>query len=95
MRFFSLNVSTKSGTTSNRALLQFLEPPGPLPLGVAVIDASIKLFGQVFPHIAQKHRNQLLSHFATCIKNAKAGKAQAVTMNIFTAFLGALRVRQA
>ena len=70
-----------------------MEPPGPLPLGVAVIDASIKLFGQVFPHIAQKHRNQLLSHFATCIKNAKTAKAQAITMNIFTAFLSALRVR--
>ncbi|KAL2773812.1 HEAT repeat-containing protein 5B, partial [Daubentonia madagascariensis] len=30
--------------------------PGPLPLGVSVIDASVALFGVVFPHVSYKHR---------------------------------------
>uniref|UniRef100_A0A8C0J5D7 HEAT repeat-containing protein 5B n=1 Tax=Chelonoidis abingdonii TaxID=106734 RepID=A0A8C0J5D7_CHEAB len=29
--------------------------PGPLPLGVSVIDASVALFGVVFPHVSYKH----------------------------------------
>lgn len=31
--------------------------PGPLPLGVSVIDASVALFGVVFPHVSFKHRS--------------------------------------
>uniref|UniRef100_A0A8B9CJS9 HEAT repeat-containing protein 5B n=1 Tax=Anser brachyrhynchus TaxID=132585 RepID=A0A8B9CJS9_9AVES len=31
--------------------------PGPLPLGVSVIDASVALFGVVFPHVSYKHRS--------------------------------------
>uniref|UniRef100_A0A669CSW4 HEAT repeat-containing protein 5B n=1 Tax=Oreochromis niloticus TaxID=8128 RepID=A0A669CSW4_ORENI len=38
--------------------------PGPLPLGVSVIDASVALFGVVFPHVSFKHRLQMLDHFA-------------------------------
>lgn len=63
--------------------------PGPLPLGVAVIDASIVLFGHVFPRVLQKHRLQLLHHFEDSIKQAKT--RQAVQTNIFGALLAALR----
>ena len=66
--------------------------PGPLPLGVAVIDSSIKLFGLVFPIVALKHRNQLLAHFCECIKHAKSSRQQAIQTNILTAFLCALKV---
>uniref|UniRef100_A0A8C3GVM7 HEAT repeat-containing protein 5B n=1 Tax=Corvus moneduloides TaxID=1196302 RepID=A0A8C3GVM7_CORMO len=31
--------------------------PGPLPLGVSVIDASVALFGVVCPHVSYKHRS--------------------------------------
>ena len=68
--------------------------PGPLPLGVAVIDASIMLFGKVFHLVSHKHRNQLLSHFKECIKQAKSARQQALLINIFTAFLAALKVSQ-
>jgi hypothetical protein len=60
-------------------------------LGVAVIDASIKLFGFIFPSVAHKHRNQLLVHFAECIKQAKSSRQQAIQTNILTAFLCALK----
>uniref|UniRef100_A0A8C4ILK2 HEAT repeat-containing protein 5A n=1 Tax=Dicentrarchus labrax TaxID=13489 RepID=A0A8C4ILK2_DICLA len=66
--------------------------PGPLPLGVSVIDASVALFGVVFPHVSFKHRLQMLDHFAECIKQAKGVRQQAVQLNIFTAVLSALKV---
>uniref|UniRef100_A0A674CE49 HEAT repeat-containing protein 5B n=1 Tax=Salmo trutta TaxID=8032 RepID=A0A674CE49_SALTR len=56
--------------------------PGPLPLGVSVIDASVALFGVVL---------QMLDHFAECIKQAKGVRQQAVQLNIFTAVLSALK----
>uniref|UniRef100_A0A671T7H5 HEAT repeat containing 5B n=1 Tax=Sinocyclocheilus anshuiensis TaxID=1608454 RepID=A0A671T7H5_9TELE len=68
--------------------------PGPLPLGVSVIDASVALFGVVFPHVSFKHRCfqlQMLDHFAECIKQAKGVRQQAVQLNIFTAVLSALK----
>uniref|UniRef100_G3NKB2 HEAT repeat-containing protein 5B n=1 Tax=Gasterosteus aculeatus aculeatus TaxID=481459 RepID=G3NKB2_GASAC len=64
---------------------------GPLPLGVSVIDASVALFGVVFPHVSFKHRLQMLDHFAECIKQAKGVRQQAVQLNIFTAVLSALK----
>lgn len=66
--------------------------PGPLPLGVAVIDSSVRLYGLVFPHVAYKHRYQMLQHFIECIKQAKSQRQQAVQINIFTAVLCALKV---
>ncbi|XP_054653928.1 HEAT repeat-containing protein 5B isoform X2 [Dunckerocampus dactyliophorus] len=65
--------------------------PGPLPLGVSVIDASVALFGVVFPHVSFKHRLQMLDHFAECIKQAKGVRQQSVQLNIFTAVLSALK----
>ena len=69
--------------------------PGPLPLGVAVIDSSVKLYGVIFPHVAHKHRYQMLQHFNECIRQAKGPRQQAVQMNIFTAVLCALKVQYA
>ncbi|XP_046742187.1 HEAT repeat-containing protein 5B isoform X2 [Diprion similis] len=65
--------------------------PGPLPLGVAVIDMSVSLFGQIFPRVANKHRLQMLDHFSECIKHAKSARQEAVQMNVFTAVLSGLK----
>lgn len=65
--------------------------PGPLPLGVAVIDMSVLLFGQIFPRVANKHRLQMLEHFTECIKHAKSSRQEAVQMNVFTALLSGLK----
>lgn len=65
--------------------------PGPLPLGVSVIDSSVRLYGLVFPRVAHKHRLQMLEHFNDCIRSAKSSRQQAVQINIFTAVLCALR----
>eukprot|EP00041_Stephanoeca_diplocostata_P038665 m.1540274 g.1540274 ORF g.1540274 m.1540274 type:complete len:1737 (+) comp25248_c0_seq2:948-6158(+) len=65
----------------------------PLATPTTVVNNAVLLFGTVYPCIAsQKHRHQLLEHFATCIKGTKAlQRRQAVQVNIFTAFLAALK----
>ncbi|XP_034252934.1 HEAT repeat-containing protein 5B isoform X2 [Thrips palmi] len=74
-----------------RPLLSGEFVPGPLPLGVAVIDQSVALFGQIFPRVANKHRLQMLDHFSECLKHAKSVRQEAVQMNVFTAVLSGLR----
>ena len=65
--------------------------PGSLPLGVAVIDQSITVFGRVFPRAAPKHRLQLLQHFHDCLKTGKAARVEALQTNIYSALLAGLR----
>ncbi|CAH1153655.1 unnamed protein product [Phaedon cochleariae] len=65
--------------------------PGPLPLGVTVIDISVLLFGQIFPRVTNKHRVQMLDHFAECIKHVRSTRQEAVQMNVFTALLSGLK----
>ncbi|KAL0275721.1 UNVERIFIED_CONTAM: hypothetical protein PYX00_003499 [Menopon gallinae] len=95
--YLQLNSAAGSGALEHdpcclyRPLRQGETIPGPLPLGVAVIDMSVSLFGQIFPRVANKHRLQVLEHFAECIKHAKAARQEAVQMNLFTALLGGLR----
>ena len=47
-------------TSLYRPLKEGQPQPGPMPLGVAVVDASILVFGLVFPRAAVKHRVQML-----------------------------------
>lgn len=72
-------------------LFQNEELLGPLPLGVAVIDSSILLFGSIFPQIANKHRLQILDHFVECIRLTKSSRAEAVSINVYAALLAALK----
>lgn len=65
--------------------------PSPLPLGISVIDASIELFAQLYPHISAKHRAQLVEHFVECLKVTKYARKEAVLINIFSAILSALK----
>lgn len=74
-----------------RPLSKLCTYPGPLPLGVAVIDTSVTLFGLIFPRVANKHRIQMFDHFAECIKHAKSSRQEAVQMNIFAALLSGLK----
>lgn len=74
-----------------RPLNSINDYPGPLPLGVAVIDKSVTLFGLIFPRAANKHRLQMVTHFGECIKHAKSSRQEAVQMNIFTAILCGLK----
>ncbi|RNA33832.1 HEAT repeat-containing 5B-like isoform X1 [Brachionus plicatilis] len=63
-----------------------------LPLGVAVIDASIHLFGQMYPKCPNKHRLQILLHFIDLIhKQTKQSNRQPLQINIFTAVLSSLK----
>ena len=58
-------------------VIDVVSAPGPLPLGVSVVDQSIIVFGIVFPRAAQKHRLQMLEHFSKLIKDqAKASDSK-------------------
>ncbi|XP_013379521.1 HEAT repeat-containing protein 5B-like isoform X2 [Lingula anatina] len=91
------NSASGSGALEHDAISLYLRlqpgegKPGPLPLGVAVIDSSVKLYGLIFPRVPHKHRLKMLQHFADCIKHAKSHRQQAVQINIFTAVLCALK----
>uniref|UniRef100_A0A8D8UIW2 HEAT repeat-containing protein 5A n=1 Tax=Cacopsylla melanoneura TaxID=428564 RepID=A0A8D8UIW2_9HEMI len=74
-----------------RALPEGDTIPGPLPLGIAVVDASVILFGFLFPKISNKHRLKILDCFADYIKHAKSARADAVTTNVFAALLCSLK----
>ncbi|KAF8560997.1 hypothetical protein P879_09582 [Paragonimus westermani] len=64
---------------------------GPPPIGVAVIDSAVELFGRIFPCVPIRHRAQMIDHFAECIRLAKSTRQEAVQINVFTALLGAMR----
>ncbi|XP_050428188.1 HEAT repeat-containing protein 5B isoform X2 [Adelges cooleyi] len=66
--------------------------PSPLPLGVTVIDASITLFGLIFPRVANKHRIQMIDHFTDQIKYSKSFRCDAISINIFASLLTGLKI---
>lgn len=65
--------------------------PGPLPLGIAVVDAAAILFGSLFPKISNKHRLKIIDCFSDYIKHAKSARAEALTTNVFAALLCSLK----
>ncbi|CAF0968829.1 unnamed protein product [Rotaria sordida] len=91
-------VRSSSSTTDNNSSNAYysrpaeLNIPGPLPLGVAVIDASILLYGTMFIRVPNKHRLNMLQHFIDIIKQSKGARQEAVQINIFTAVLTALKI---
>lgn len=90
-------VRSSSATDNNSSNAYYSRPaelniPGPLPLGVAVIDASILLYGTMFIRVPNKHRLNMLQHFIDTIKQSKAARQEAVQVNIFTAVLTALKI---
>lgn len=74
-----------------RPLLRTELYPGPLPLGVGVIDMSVTLYGLIFSRSTSKHRITMFNHFAECIKQARSARQEAVQMNIFAALLSGLK----
>lgn len=88
--FFS-SLSSMYATSSNLTTCQ-----SALPLGVAVIDASIQLFGLMYPKCPNKHRLQMILHFNDLvlkqpISRSNQSNKQALQINIFTSVLGALK----
>ena len=66
-------------------------PPGPLPLGIAVVDASVSLFSKIFCATAVKHRIKIMQHFVECLKQTKSVKHHSVQINILTVLLSCLK----
>lgn len=68
-----------------------VNPCGPLPVSVAVIDSAVELFARIFPCVPVRHRTQMIEHFAECIRLTKSTRQEAVQINVFAALLGAMR----
>jgi hypothetical protein len=64
-RLGSVNHSINSNLAYNQAAAA-------LPLGVAVIDSAIQLYGLMYPRIPNKHRLQILNHFIELIQKQPA-----------------------
>ncbi|TNN08810.1 HEAT repeat-containing protein isoform 2 [Schistosoma japonicum] len=79
------------GYFTNSSLSCGLQLTGPMPVSVAVIDASIELFGRLFACVSIRHRTQMLEHFSECIRLTKSIRQDAVQINVFAALLSALR----
>ncbi|KRX15270.1 HEAT repeat-containing protein 5A [Trichinella nelsoni] len=70
--------------------IAFMQPT--LPLSTALVDASVMLFGHVFPYVQSKHRVQMMEHFADCIKQLKGAKQATVQGNVVLALIWSLKV---
>jgi hypothetical protein len=68
-----------------------LKIPEPLPLNIAVIDASIRLYSRIFTRISNKHRLKLFQHFIDLIKQSKDVRQEAIQINILTAIVLSLK----
>jgi len=65
--------------------------PGPLPLGVAIVNKSCLLYAHVFRFVANKHKLQMLNHFQDCIKHAKVARQEAIQINVLTVLISSLK----
>jgi len=68
-----------------------LNIPGPLPLSIAVIDVSIRLYSKMFIRISNKHRLNMFQHFIDLIKQFKDTRQEAIQINMLTAILLSLK----
>ncbi|KRX92300.1 HEAT repeat-containing protein 5B [Trichinella pseudospiralis] len=69
--------------------IAFMQPA--LPLSTALVDASVMLFGHVFPYVQSKHRVQMMEHFVDCIKQLKGAKQATVQGNVVLALIWSLK----
>ncbi|XP_028967537.1 HEAT repeat-containing protein 5B [Galendromus occidentalis] len=62
----------------------------PLPLGVSLIDAAVDLFGYVFPHVQDKHRQQVVVHFTDCIRH-NSKRADSIYTNVLSSLFVSIK----
>lgn len=87
----STRATVRDSITSGHTTNHQHHGQGPPALPSQVIEASINLFGLVFPFVSTRHRVQMLEHFAECIRVSKAARQEAIQVNTFAALLCALR----
>ena len=65
--------------------------PEPLPVYIAVIDASVQLYPRIFAHLSNAQRIATLQSFTDAIKQSKDARQEAIQINILTALLLSLK----
>ncbi|XP_053140311.1 HEAT repeat-containing protein 5A isoform X2 [Hemicordylus capensis] len=65
--------------------------PKPLPPMLSIVNAATRLFGVIFPHIAESQRLQVLEQLLASIKQTKGSRQQIVQQNVLSAFSNFLK----
>ncbi|XP_064421043.1 HEAT repeat-containing protein 5A [Latimeria chalumnae] len=65
--------------------------PKPLPPSMSMISAAVRLFGVMFPHMAEKQRAQILQQLSESIKQTKGPRQQTVRLTVVSALCSALK----
>ncbi|XP_072842445.2 HEAT repeat-containing protein 5A isoform X2 [Pogona vitticeps] len=65
--------------------------PKPLPPNLSIISAATRLFGVVFPHVAESQRHQILEQLLTSVKQTKGSRQNIVQQNVMLAFSNVLK----
>ena len=68
-----------------------LNIPQPFPPNIAVIDASIRLFSNIFAHISNEHHLDTFQHLIDSIKQAKDAWQETIQINVLAAVLLSLK----
>ncbi|KAJ0009197.1 hypothetical protein NQD34_016612 [Periophthalmus magnuspinnatus] len=67
-------------------------PPAPLPSALALMEVTVRLFGNLFPHIISAQRVKILEQFVDSVNQLKGQKQQTVQTHVCAAFCSVLKV---
>ncbi|KAJ7344920.1 hypothetical protein JRQ81_000870 [Phrynocephalus forsythii] len=65
--------------------------PTPLPTTLSIISAATRLFGVIFPHVAESQRYQILEQLLASVKQTKGSRQRIVQQNVMFAFSNVLK----
>lgn len=72
--------------------LRSTDAPCPLPSSLALMDITVRLFGNLFPHIISDQRVKVLEQFVDTVSQLKGQKQQTVQTHVCAALCWVLKV---
>ncbi|CAL9686678.1 unnamed protein product [Knipowitschia caucasica] len=66
--------------------------PTPLPSALALMEVTVRLFGNLFPHVISAQRVKILEQFVDCVNHLRGQKQQTVQTHVCAALCSALKV---
>ncbi|KAJ0063184.1 hypothetical protein NL108_013353 [Boleophthalmus pectinirostris] len=67
-------------------------PPAPLPSALALMEVTVRLFGNLFPNIISAQRVKILEQFVDSVNQLKGQKQQTVQTHVCAALCSVLKV---
>uniref|UniRef100_A0AAV2JD53 LAA1-like C-terminal TPR repeats domain-containing protein n=1 Tax=Knipowitschia caucasica TaxID=637954 RepID=A0AAV2JD53_KNICA len=66
--------------------------PTPLPSALALMEVTVRLFGNLFPHVISAQRVKILEQFVDCVNHLRGQKQQTVQTHVCAALCSALKL---